>query len=94
MTCREFADFIADYEAGELGDGVRASFERHLQRCPNCRAYLALYLTTVALERSLAADENAAASVCGVPDDLVSAILDARERQRNAPSAVARDPRV
>jgi hypothetical protein len=78
MTCREFADFIADYAADELSDTVRAAFEQHLRRCLNCREYLALYLTTVEMERSVAVDGRRAASTCGVPEDLVSAILDAR----------------
>jgi anti-sigma factor RsiW len=78
MTCREFADFIADYASDELSDTIRAAFEQHLGRCPNCREYLALYLTTVEMERVVAADDRRAASMCGVPEDLVSAILEAR----------------
>ena len=77
MTCREFAGFIADYEAAELPDAIHAAFELHLRRCPNCRAYLALYLTTIELERSLSLYDGEA-STCGVPEDLVAAILDAR----------------
>jgi len=78
MTCREFADFIADYTHDELSDATRAAFEEHLRRCRNCRAYLALYLTTVRLERSLSLDGTREASACGVPEDLVAAILGAR----------------
>jgi predicted anti-sigma-YlaC factor YlaD len=78
MTCREFADFIADYAADELPEPIRASFELHLQRCANCREYLALYLTTVELARSMSREEDRETSRCGVPEDLVSAILVAR----------------
>jgi anti-sigma factor RsiW len=80
MTCREFADFIIDYSSGDLADGIRAAFEEHLRLCPNCRAYLALYLTTVGLGRRFAESEQADAAACGVPEDLVTAILDARPR--------------
>jgi anti-sigma factor RsiW len=78
MTCREFADFIAGYADNQLSAGARWAFERHLRECPNCRAYLALYLTTIRLERSLSFDDDRAASSCGVPEDLVAAILAAR----------------
>lgn len=78
MTCREFADFIADYAADELSVTITEAFEQHLQRCRNCREYLALYLTTVELERRMAFDDRLEAAACGVPEDLVSAILDAR----------------
>jgi anti-sigma factor RsiW len=78
MACREFADFIADYTHDGLPDATRAAFEEHLRRCRNCRAYLALYLTTVRLERSLSFDGTRDASACGVPEDLVAAILGAR----------------
>jgi hypothetical protein len=27
MTCREFADFIADYASDELSDTIRAAFD-------------------------------------------------------------------
>ena len=84
MTCREFADFIADYAADELSGTIRGAFEQHLRRCPNCRDYLALYLTTVELERSLALENDREASWCGVPEDLVSAILDARAQAHAA----------
>lgn len=78
MTCREFADFIADYTADELSDTIRAAFDQHLQRCRNCREYLALYLTTVELGRRMAFEDGREAATCGVPEDLVAAILDAR----------------
>ena len=78
MTCREFADFIADYAAHELSHTITAAFEQHLQRCRNCREYLALYLTTIELGRRMAVDDGHEASSCGVPEDLVIAILNAR----------------
>ena len=77
MTCREFADFIADYLSGELSPDTRAQFERHLDVCPNCVAYLSNYRDTVALGRRVFADEDA--NVSGdVPGDLIQAILASR----------------
>ena len=43
MTCRELADFIADYLSDELPAHVRAAFDEHLRVCPNCVKYLAGY---------------------------------------------------
>jgi anti-sigma factor RsiW len=76
MTCREAADFLADYLSGSLASDVRSRFDHHLSRCPNCRAYLATYEATVALEkRALASDD--AGGQPAVPDEVVSAILKA-----------------
>ena len=71
MTCRELIDFIADYLAGELGESDRREFERHLIRCPSCRAYLARYRQTL----NLLADDSV---IEDVPEELVQAILKVR----------------
>jgi anti-sigma factor RsiW len=81
VTCREFAEFIADYLSDELTTETRVQFERHLKVCPNCVAYLSNYRDTIALGRTAFVDDDA--GVPGdVPDDLVQAILDSR-RTRN-----------
>ena len=49
MTCREFADFMADYLSGELPAAVRSAFDYHLTLCVNCRRYLTSYEETVNL---------------------------------------------
>jgi anti-sigma factor RsiW len=72
---------MADYLSGELSPETRAQFERHLNLCPNCAAYLSNYRDTIALGRRVFADDDAA--VPGdVPDDLVQAILASRRRRR------------
>ena len=77
MTCRELTAFIADYLSGELEADARVSFERHLSLCPNCVQYVADYERTVALGK-LALEDDVDAPP-DVPDDLVAAILAARE---------------
>ena len=77
MTCREFAEFMADYLSGGLVPVTNAQFERHLTVCPNCVAYLSNYRDTVALGRQAFADDDAAVPD-EVPDDLVNAILASR----------------
>ena len=80
MTCREFADFMADYLAGELPAAARAEFDHHLDLCVNCRKYLTGYEATVKLGRAAFEDQGAALPR-DVPEPLVKAILAARARQ-------------
>jgi anti-sigma factor RsiW len=79
VTCREFADFIADYLSGALAAETLATFEHHLTRCPNCRTYLAGYEATIKLSKR-AFDDDTADVPNDVPADLVNAILAARRR--------------
>jgi anti-sigma factor RsiW len=78
VTCREAADFIADYLSGELAGEPRALFERHLTRCPSCVQYVASYQASVALGRQ--AFEDDADALDEMPEELVKAILAARQR--------------
>ena len=80
MTCREFADFMADYLSGELPPDARAHFEHHLSLCVNCGRYLMSYQETVKLGRKAFEDDDADVPAT-VPEDLVNAILAARKRQ-------------
>jgi hypothetical protein len=76
MTCKEVADFLLEYTTGELPALVRDLFDLHLRLCPNCREYLALYLTTIELGRH--AFDHGNAIDAGVPEELVHAILASR----------------
>jgi anti-sigma factor RsiW len=79
VTCREFADFIADYLSSDLAPEARALFDRHLALCLNCRRYLTSYQETVKLGKRAFDDEDA--PVPGdVPEELLQAILAARRR--------------
>ena len=78
MTCRDFADFLADYLAGDLPKDVLASFDEHIAVCPNCVRYLAHYRESIALGRQAFRDLDAGVA-SDVPEDLISAILAARE---------------
>jgi anti-sigma factor RsiW len=80
VTCREFADFIADYLSGELPSPVQQTFETHLERCDNCRTYLAIYEDTVRLGRSAFDGADDSPVPAEVPERLVNAILAALRR--------------
>ena len=74
MTCREFAEFIADFLDGELPANERQQFERHLSRCVNCSRYLDSYRQSIALGKRAFDDEDADVP-SDVPEELVEAIL-------------------
>jgi anti-sigma factor RsiW len=79
VTCRELADFIADYLSEALPALIRNEFDRHLSLCANCRNYLAHYRTTVELGRHAFDDLDREVSA-DVPEDLVKAILESRKQ--------------
>jgi anti-sigma factor RsiW len=79
MTCRQCADFLADYVAGELAADELEIFERHLRACPNCEEYMRQYRTTIAAGRAACADPEAPADI---PEPLIRAILAARPPRR------------
>jgi anti-sigma factor RsiW len=80
MTCREFAEFLADYLSGALSPETTAQFERHLSQCPNCLTYLSNYRATIGLARQAFANEDADLPD-DVPGELVQAILVAGRRR-------------
>jgi anti-sigma factor RsiW len=77
VTCREFADFMADYLSGELPADTVARFETHLSVCENCTIYLANYRKAARLGRQVFADDEAPVPD-DVPEELVRAILASR----------------
>jgi len=79
LTCREFADFIADYLEDDLAPVIRQAFEEHLGICPSCVAYLTSYSDTIRLA-GLCADDREGPPA-DAPEDLVQAILAARKKK-------------
>jgi anti-sigma factor RsiW len=71
-----------DYSNEELSTPKRVVFDHHMERCPNCREYLALYLAAVRLGRHAFEDDDAPAVTSGVPEELVAAILAAQRLNR------------
>jgi anti-sigma factor RsiW len=84
VTCRDFADFLSEYVAGELGVAERAEFEAHLAECPACVAYLDSYQKTIQLGKT-AYDHPEDQVPDEVPEQLVRAILAARTQGASPP---------
>jgi anti-sigma factor RsiW len=76
LSCREFVDFLMDYQSGELPVGQRAVFDEHLAECPNCTAYLHSYQHTVRIEKVACGCGDPAPA--DAPEELIRAILAAR----------------
>src|SRR5690242_5270372 len=82
VTCREFADAIGDYLAGDLATPERMSFESHQLVCANSCWYLVQYDRSITLARE-AFQDVAAARANELPESLVASILSARCRLIN-----------
>ena len=77
ITCEEFEEFILDYFDGDLSRKQKMIFEMHLRMCRECRDYLAAYQRTMEMSRAVYAPNNDSLPK-EVPEDLIKAILDAR----------------
>lgn len=67
LTCADANSFLASYLDGALEPQVEKKFKTHIDRCPNCSAFLAQYKVTVDLCRSSRIDD--------VPAELVAETL-------------------
>jgi anti-sigma factor RsiW len=81
MTCREFTDFLLDYVAGTLPAAERAAFVEHLGECEDCVTYLRNYEETIRIGKAVCKEEHDAVGD-DVPEELVAAVLAARQRGR------------
>jgi len=71
--CGSVVKLLADYLERQLPPKLRAEFEAHLQKCPDCVAQLRTYESTVSILRSLRDDD--------LPPDLrlrVNSFIDAK----------------
>jgi len=57
LTCRELVELVTDYLERALPDDVRASLERHLGDCGDCREYLRQIELTIAVVGRLRDDD-------------------------------------
>jgi anti-sigma factor RsiW len=79
LNCHQCMDFLADYLDGSLPPAQRAVFQKHLSLCPQCVRYIESYKECIQLGKACChCDQDEIPPE--VPDDLVKAILAAREK--------------
>ncbi|MEM7584228.1 MAG: zf-HC2 domain-containing protein [Acidobacteriota bacterium] len=76
MTCKDLINFLMGYLDGELPDEEMRHFDEHLGLCEDCTAYLESYKETVRLGKMICRPDDSLPA--DIPEDLVSAILEAR----------------
>ncbi len=75
ITCRDVIETLMAYIDGELSPHDRAEIEKHLSICRSCVNYLESYRASV---RAAAEAMRSHSPPTPMPDDLVRAILKAR----------------
>ena len=56
-TCKQMTDLVFGYLNKTLGPRVKRDFDQHLRICPDCVFFLNTYAKTVALTRSVRAED-------------------------------------
>ncbi len=56
-TCKQMTDLVLDYLNDTLSPTVKRDFRRHLRICPDCVGFLNTYKKTVAVTRSVKAED-------------------------------------
>jgi anti-sigma factor RsiW len=76
LTCQQLTDVILDYVTNEMEPALRAAFERHLERCSDCVAFLHTYQETIRTTRSVCHEDVPAEMVNRVQNFLLERIKD------------------
>lgn len=75
MTCRDLAEKLGAWKAGELSLQARALLSLHAAWCPCCRALMATYDTTLTLSAELA-DQRVPDEVAAAFDTMIDRAMD------------------
>ena len=51
-TCRDATNLILEFLSGELSPASKTEFEKHLEVCPDCLAFLNTYRKTIELTKT------------------------------------------
>ena len=80
LTCAQFEALLDGYLDGDLSAGARIAVDFHVRTCPACERYLTAYGKVRALiPETLTQGEAGALET--IPEDLVTAILAARDAE-------------
>jgi anti-sigma factor RsiW len=67
LSCQELIELVTDYIEGALSPEDRARFERHINACSDCRAYLTQMRRTIEVVGTLEESD--------IPDDALAQLL-------------------
>jgi len=56
-TCKQVADLVLNYLNETLAPRIKREFDQHLRICPDCVAFLNTYRKTVAVAKSIRAED-------------------------------------
>jgi anti-sigma factor RsiW len=56
LSCQELVELVTDYLEGAMPPELRARFDRHIERCAGCRAYLEQMRETIRATGALTPD--------------------------------------
>ncbi|MBX9736411.1 MAG: zf-HC2 domain-containing protein [Phycisphaerales bacterium] len=91
ITCRDVIETLMAYIDGELSPHDRAEIEKHLSICRSCVNYLESYRASI---RAAAEAMRSHSPPTPMPDDLVRAILEARNTFDRPASTSSSPPRA
>ena len=66
LTCEQITALLNDYLNQEMDETLRAVFERHLQNCTDCAAFLKTYRQTIHVTQTLRYED--------VPEEMLTRI--------------------
>lgn len=90
MKCRELAELLVDYVAGELNPDLADHIKEHLCLCPPCVRFVETYEVTIKLTRKL--------PMVAMPTDMLRRLREALEeagveKESEERSSLENDPR-
>jgi predicted anti-sigma-YlaC factor YlaD len=76
LTCKELVELVTDYLENALPPTERVRFEKHLQGCDGCRAYLEQMKSTINLTGQLTEE--------GIPESARQTLLETFRKWKQA----------
>ena len=80
LTCKQLIESLHEYLEGRLSPTKRLTFFLHFFCCGHCRAYLSNYEATIDASKQAFVKLEIDPGSPEVPEDLIQAILKAREK--------------
>lgn len=77
ISCADLEELVADYLDRPVPTSQRPDLQAHLDGCPNCREFMAVYRDTLLVAKRAFENEGATAKA---PEELVQRVLASLER--------------